>query len=309
MTIGIITILAFLTIIFAAYALFTPNTTNQSLKGDNLSSASLNASMRGDIENASDARLSGAIKRGVTEISNLGQVKGMSKEKYVEIQEFIVKSGNPWKLTVEEFQASKFLIALAGTVFGFLMFLMIGADAGIPVWVFVLGGAGLGYMFPKSKYESVQKARAKDLKRSLPEAIDLLVITMNSGQNFEPALAIVVPHLEDGILKTEMSAMNEEIRSGRTVGSALQAFAERASSQGTEDFARSVEQAYKLGSDLTDTLRRQSQRARDDYSAEIDAQISKVSNKIMMALAPTVAPAALLSIAAQQLSVIGTGFM
>ena len=103
--------------------------------------------------------------------------------------------------------------------------------------------------------------------------------------------------------------MNEEIRSGRTVGSALQAFAERASSQGTEDFARSVEQAYKLGSDLTDTLRRQSQRARDDYSAEIDAQISKVSNKIMMALAPTVAPAALLSIAAQQLSVIGTGFM
>lgn len=305
MSAGIVAIAVFIAIILAVTSVYAPKETTQQKYRR---SGSFASTLTGDVDNASDARLSGFIKKGVNEISVLNR-SNITQEKYEEIELFLTKAGNPWKVTVEEFQASKILLGIVGIVVGVIIGIMVGDAAPIPLWGWAALFAFCGYAYPHSKYKSAYNTRGKELRKSLPEAIDLLVITMSSGQNFEPALNIVTPHLEEGILREEFKILNAQISSGMSVERSLRAFAERASSQGTEDFARSVEQAQKLGSDLTDTLMRQSRRAREDYVTELDVKIAKVGNKIMSVLAITVAPAALLCLSAQQLGMITSGLM
>lgn len=302
---GIIAILAFLTVIFGAYALFSPKDKNQ--QTPKKQSSLLTSSLVGNVDKGEE-KISGFLKTGVKQLAGFG-TGNMTNEKYQEVESFLIKAGNPWKLTVEEYQASKTLLGLLGLITGFIAYFLAGEDLGIPMLAWVVLGAFCGYMYPQSKYNSEFKKRQNELRKALPEAIDLLVITMSSGQNFEPALGIVTPNLEPGVLKDEFQTLTSEINAGRPVDQSLRAFSERASSSGTEDFARAVEQAHKLGSDLTDTLVRQSKRARDDYIAELDSKIAKVGNKVTMALAPTITPAALLCLSAQQIGMITGGIM
>ena len=231
----------------------------------------------------------------------------LSGEKRQKIQELLIRSGNPWKIRVEEYEGIKLLFAAIG-LFSGIFLTSLDLIPIIPGPVVVIGFALAGYVIPFSIHNSKREERAREVRKQLPEALDLLIITLASGQNFEPALSSVVPTLPEGLLKEELGIVNSELRQGRTIKEALTAFARRASSDEVESFAKAVAQAQDLGSDVSETLANQAASARQAYEASIEKKIARLSTTMFMPLILTMIPALMIIFLGPTTSTLGAAF-
>jgi tight adherence protein C len=231
----------------------------------------------------------------------------LTGEKLDKVQQLITRSGNPWGLRPEEYKGTQFLFTALGTMAGFVL---VALDVvPMPSFLVIILAGVMGYAFPYSVYNSARQAKARDIQKQLPDALDLLVVTMNSGQNFEPALGQVTPRLPDGMLKNEFNKISTEIASGRTLESSLMSFANRAASEEAESFARSVAQAQRLGADVSQTLASQAKTARSNYEALLEKKIARLSSTMFMFLVPTMLPAIVLIFVAPSLSQLSGGLL
>lgn len=236
-----------------------------------------------------------------TPLSAAAQNMGSDK-----IELLLVRSGNPWKIRPEEFLGIQMLFAAIGLFSGILMAAFSPITA-VPGIVWLLGFPLAGYAIPYSYHNTLKENRSKEVQKQLPEALDLLVITLASGQNFEPALGQVVPTLPDGLLKEEMTKVNYELAAGRGIESSLLDFARRASSDEVESFAKAVSQAQRLGSDVSETLVNQATSARAAYESRIEKKISRLSSIMMIPLVFTMIPSLMLIIIAPTMSQLSSG--
>jgi len=218
----------------------------------------------------------------------------------------LIRSGNPWKIRPEEFLGIQVLFAAIGLFAGILMAAFNPLPA-VPGIVWLLAFPLAGYAMPYSYHNTLKESRSKEVQKQLPEALDLLVITLASGQNFEPALGQVVPTLPDGLLKEEMTKVNYELAAGRGIESSLLDFARRASSDEVESFAKAVSQAQRLGSDVSETLVNQATSARAAYESRIEKKISRLSSIMMIPLVFTMIPSLMLIIIAPTMSQLSNG--
>lgn len=302
MNAGTVALLAGLSIFFAIYALFAPKKplTRDDIRED----------FFGDTQAGSGTDSFGRYVRPMLKnfLPQAPMGTTLSERQRDKIAQLLVRSGNPWNLRPEEYRGTQWLFALLGLIAGFV----IGAMELLP-GVTVFTGAPLmaviGYALPYSVYNTAKERRARSIQKQLPDALDLLVVTMTSGQNFEPALAQVTPRLPEGILKEEFAKVSAEITAGRTLDSSLMSFAHRAASDEAEYFAKAVAQSQRLGADVSQTLAGQARAARDAYEAMLDKKIARVSSQMFMALIPTMLPAFLLIFVAPSLSQLSGGLM
>lgn len=285
---GLVAFLAACAVITAAFALLAPR-----------KRVVLPASSRHGGEESSSL-LTKWIHRGIEELAPVLGVGAMSEESRTKKEKLIIRSGNPWNLTVEQYEVSKILLA---AIMGSISLVIVFSGAvPVPWYVVVAAFSLLGYIYPFVAYDGARERRAQQIRRQMPEAIELLVITMAAGNNFIPAMGIVVPKMADGILKNEFEDIVKDIRSGRPLESALSVFADRASSDEAENFARAVEQAERLGSDVTEALRSQARISRKAYDAALSAKIARLPTQVVLFLTPTMIPALGIFLAIPQLA-------
>lgn len=208
------------------------------------------------------------------------------------IRQLILKSGNPWNLRPYEFRGTQIVFAILGAVLGLLISLPNIIPA--PAFVFVLLFGLLGYFIPLSVYNTARDARSKEIQKQLPDALDLLVVIMKSGQNFEPALAAISEKMPDGLLKNEFARVSSEINAGRSLPDALTSFSNRVSNEEAENFAKAVAQAQRLGSDVSEALTAQARASREAYEALVQKKTAKLSSTMFLMLTPTLIPAMVL---------------
>lgn len=218
----------------------------------------------------------------------------MSKEDRDKIAELLLRSGNPWKIRPEEYRGTQILFLFIGVVAGIVLaFFDLIPLGGVPPVALIPVLGIVGYLIPYSVHNTQKESRVKEIQKQLPEALDLLVITLASGQNFDPALRSVVPRIPDGLLKEELSRTVLEIKSGRSLDRALTDFADRSASDDSASFAKAVVQAQKLGADVTTTLELQAVSARRSYEARLEKKIAKLSTTMFIPLIGTMLPAML----------------
>ena len=227
-------------------------------------------------------------------------VKGEERER---LKNLLTRSGNPWNLKPNEFKGIQIIFAIIGTVVGLIVSSLFLPNFPAIILAAVLGT--IGFLAPFSVYNSAQAARAADIQKQLPDALDLLVVIMRSGQNFEPALSAISEKMPDGVLKDEFIKVSSEINSGRKLEDALIAFANRAASEEAENFAKSVAQAQRLGADVSETLTAQAVSARENYENIIQKKTAKLSQLAFIVMIPTLFPALLIILLAPSMSSIG----
>lgn len=223
------------------------------------------------------------------------------------IHELLVRSGNPWNLRPEEFVG----VRIIGAAVGFLLLLWLSVNqmlTMIPVWAAMALGIYMGQLAPKSLLSSKKGARQKGAQKGLPEALDLLRITMNAGQTLQPAITEVSLRIPEGIIKDELLRVSDDLRSGKPLQRALEDFARRAPSDEVEAFCRSVMQAERLGSDVTDTLAAQSAAARSAFEALIDKKTAQLQTTLMFPIMLFMLPALMIAILAPAISSIARTF-
>src|SRR5215210_584345 len=156
------------------------------------------------------------------------------------------------------FIASQGIFALVGAFFGLVLF---GAakPAAAPFFALMMGV--LGFMGPSFVLGSRVRSRQAAVAAELPDALDLLCVSVEAGMGFDGAVQKLTEHME-GPLIEEFELALGEMRIGESRQEALKKMAERSASQEMASFVRAIVQADQLGISLGRILRIQAADSR-----------------------------------------------
>jgi len=174
-----------------------------------------------------------------------------------------------WVLSIIFFIGGAVFIAVCQQHLAFFQVL-----AGLLLAMF-LGGA-----LPLVVLDSLIVRRKKDIRRQLPEIMDLLCVSVQAGLSFDGAISKVVNRMQ-GPLVDECRKMLQDVRMGMARRSALKKMAVRSGVQEVELFAAAVIQAERLGVNLTKTLEVQAENMRERRRQAVKEQALKAPVKML----------------------------
>jgi tight adherence protein C len=190
-------------------------------------------------------------------------------------------AGNPPGWTVERVLSGKVLGAIGGFVGGIIFSLVF--DAPTTKLVIIAGITLAGFFAPAMYLYQKGYDRASRLQRELPDAIDLLTISVESGLGFDAALQQVA-HNTQGPLADEFSRVLREMQIGSSRSEALRALAERTSVVELRSFVSSMVQADAFGIPIANVLRVQSSEMRVKRRQRAEEKAQQVPVKMTIPL-------------------------
>src|SRR5205823_657912 len=182
--------------------------------------------------------------------------------------------------------ATQFLALKGGLALGGLLFMVVFAVVTTPVAGFLLAplATGFGFFFPDVFLTFKIRARREAIRAQLPDALDLLAVSVEAGLGFDGAVTKLTEHME-GPLVDEFALTLGEIRIGESRHEALKKFTERVPTPEVAAFVRSVIQADQLGISLGRILRVQGADSRLRRQAAAEEKAMKAPTKMLF---PTV---------------------
>lgn len=205
------------------------------------------------------------------------------------LRQKLLEAGSPSKIGPSEFLGLRIVVGgVAGGAF-FLIFVVTGASL-TQLLLFPLLIAGFGYMIPSVWLNRKIKDRQKEIQLSLPDAIDLLTISVEAGLGFDPALQRVAEKWENELTR-EFRRMLSEIRMGKSRREALREMANRINVDDLNVFIASVIQADQLGVSIAQVLRVQSKQMRMRRRQRAEEKAHKAPIKMLFPMILLIFPA------------------
>ena len=203
-------------------------------------------------------------------------------------------AGNPAGWTVDRVIASKVMGLSAGGVIGLVLALLL---TGSVIWfVLVFGGVTLaGYMAPNMYLYQKAHDRSARLQRDLPDAIDLMTISVESGLGFDAAIQQVAKNTE-GPLADEFTRMLGEMQIGAARSESLRALADRTNVDDIKTFVSAMVQADAFGIPIAQVLRVQSSEIRTKRRQRAEEKAQQVPVKITIPLIFCILPCLFLAV-------------
>jgi tight adherence protein C len=191
-------------------------------------------------------------------------------------------AGNPVGWTVERVQAGKVIGAIALFLISVALTTLMGASLTVRV-VAIAAPTALGWRGPNLNLYQRVYDRSKLIQRSLPDAIDLMTISVESGLAFDAAVQQVARNT-DGPLADEFSRVLREMQIGQGRAEALRGLGERTQVDDLKGFVTSMIQADSFGIPIANVLRIQSSEIRMKRRQRAEEQAQKVPVKITVPL-------------------------
>jgi tight adherence protein C len=197
------------------------------------------------------------------------------------------KAGYPGGLRGADWMGVKLLSTIVvGVAVGLLMLATGRVQLAL---LFGTAGAALGYMLPEFWLGGKAKKRSFAMVLQLPDALDLLTISVEAGLGFDAALAKVVEKME-GPLVNEFRQALAEIRMGRTRRDALRDVVTRADAQPIANFIGAIVQAEQLGVPIAKVLQIQSQQLRIERRQRAEELAAKAPVKMLFPMVGCIFP-------------------
>lgn len=204
------------------------------------------------------------------------------------IQRRLNQAGNPPAWDVNRIIGLK---VLGLGLFGILGFLyLLGTD-----WSFlrvVLGTAalgGFGYVLPNILLFNAGQKRETQIRNGLPDAIDLLTVSVEAGLGFDAAVDRVARNTQ-GPLAMEFARLLQEMQLGVGRVEAMRAMADRSSLDDLRSFCNSMVQADSLGIPIGRVLRVQSSEMRTKRRQRAEEKAQQVPVRMMIPLVLFILP-------------------
>ncbi|MCX6395857.1 MAG: type II secretion system F family protein [Propionibacteriales bacterium] len=198
------------------------------------------------------------------------------------IHEKLELAGNPRGWTSDRVSAGKVVGFFAALAVSLILALLMGLSFLVTL-LFVVGASVAGYMAPNLYLYQQAYNRAEQLQRALPDAIDLLTISVESGLGFDAAVAQVARNT-DGPLAEEFARMLQEMQIGRGRTDALRSLADRTNLPDLRSFVSAMVQADSFGIPIAQVLRVQSSEIRVKKRQWAEEMAQKVPVKILIPL-------------------------
>jgi tight adherence protein C len=178
----------------------------------------------------------------------------------------------------------------AGVGFG-VLFILFGVLGGqiVQGLLLALVGAGIGYIGPEFWLGRRVKARQKAILIGIPDALDLLTISVRAGLGFDAALGKVVEKLK-GPLVDEFRRALAEVRVGKARREALRDIVPRTEVQPLTNFIGAIIQAEQLGVSISKVLQVQSEQLRIERRQRAEEQAAQAPIKMLFPLVGCIFP-------------------
>ena len=198
------------------------------------------------------------------------------------------KAGYPGGLRGADWIGVKILGAIVGAVAVFLLLLLLTQNPSVGFLGAVVGLL-IGFIGPEFWLGKRAAKRTNDMVLQLPDALDLLTISVEAGLGFDAALAKVVEKM-DGPLIDEFRQAMAEIRMGRARRDALRDVASRADEQSLSNFIGAIVQAEQLGVPIAKVLQIQSQQLRIVRRQRAEEAAAKAQIKMLFPMVGCIFP-------------------
>ncbi len=183
------------------------------------------------------------------------------------------------------------------TVFGILINSVLVAPAFMFLFL-TLYFAGLGWFGPALWVSMKRRRRQKDLQKTLPDALDLMVVCVEAGLGLNQALLRVareIGHISEEMSK-ELALVNLEIRAGAPRAEALQNLADRTGLSDIQSLVTMLVQTDRFGTSIARSLRVHSDTVREKRRQAAEEAAAKTTIKLVFPLVIFIFPALLLVI-------------
>ena len=162
-----------------------------------------------------------------------------------------------------------------------------------PNVIMALGGAALGYVLPAIILARLAKKRGHRIRLSLPDALDLLVVSVEAGLGLDQAiqrvgleLASAHPELSD-----ELRLIGLELRAGKARSEALHNLGARTGVDDVVSLVAMLVQTDKFGTSVAQSLRVHSQTLRTKRRQRAEEAAAKTGVKMVFPLVFCIFPA------------------
>jgi tight adherence protein C len=185
------------------------------------------------------------------------------------------------------FLAAQAALGAGGVVLGLAIMSSAPSSTGfLAVIVFAAGG----FIAPSFFVSTRARRRQNQVSADLPDALDLLAVSVEAGMGFDGAVSKLTEHME-GPLIDEFELALGEMRIGESRSDALKKMADRVDAQEMAAFVRSIVQADQLGISLGRILRVQASDARLKRQAAAEERAMKAPIKMLFPLVMFIFPA------------------
>lgn len=196
-------------------------------------------------------------------------------------QQRLVRAGYRSETAVKTFYGSKVLVPLA--LCALVAVTGVGREETFIVYAVALG---LGFLVPDFWLGRRITLRQAEIRRGLPDALDLLVICIEAGQSIDQATARAAEELR-GVrpeIADELGIVVLEQRAGRPRSEAWRHFAERSGVDGVRNLVSVLLQSEQFGTSASKTLRVHSDTLRTQRRQKIEEQAAKTTVKLVFPL-------------------------
>lgn len=175
------------------------------------------------------------------------------------------------------------------------------------VLLFGAAGSAVGLLVPSLALSSQIKKRQKVLRAGLPDALDIMVLSVEGGTSLSAAINWVTQEIQavHPLLGSEMLIVEREMQLGLTPGEAFRSFADRCGLAEVRDLTAALLQSERYGASVAKALRAYADSARQDRQMWAEEVAQKAAVKIMFPMLLCIFPAmfiVLLGPAAMQMS-------
>ena len=197
------------------------------------------------------------------------------------------------------FLAFKSALALGGLLLGAIFGGALTGAGGVLFFSIALGG--LGFIVPDFAVSAKARSRKDRIRAELPDALDLMAVSVEAGLGFDGAISKLTEHME-GPLADEFALTLSEVKIGESRQDALKKLSERAGTPELSSFVRAIIQADQLGISLGRILRVQATDSRLKRQAAAEEKAMKAPIKMLF-------PTVLFIFPAMFLVILGPAFL
>lgn len=215
--------------------------------------------------------------------SRMGALASGDEEEADENRRMLLQAGFRSRNALEIFNAVRVMLtlSLAGTGYA-----VTHSQKPILIALGVLIGMTVGYYAPKLFVTNRRETRQKELMNSFPDALDLLVSSVEAGLGLDAAFRRVSKEMESAApaLARELQAVNYEVEAGVPRTTALRHLDERTGLQEVNSLVNVLLQAERFGTSVAEALRIHSELVRKKRMLAAEESAAKISPKLTMAM-------------------------
>jgi tight adherence protein C len=185
------------------------------------------------------------------------------------------------------------LFAIAQMVLPVLAFVLVMSSVRTGAILFGLIAAGVAHFVPGLWLGRAVENRRREIRNGLPDAIDLLIVCVESGSGLDQALNKVAEELElpYPALARELALICTEMRAGRSRLDAFRNFADRTKVDDVRQLVAMLVQTDRFGTSIGQALRTHAEVSRTKRRQRAEEKAAKLGVKLLFPLVFCLFPA------------------